>query len=168
MMRNLVNGAVGGALATAAYSAVLMAADRAGLLDDRPAGRRSQMGLRLRRARSRRDDGALAAIGHYAFGAACGSALGLLSAGQRIPLPIGPAYGAAVWYLGFRGSAPAVGAVRPDCADRAGRQALLLVGHLMWGTALTVTLNRLRPEKIPAIRAEVRTPRTPAPQPIAG
>ncbi|GAA0389571.1 hypothetical protein GCM10009530_45860 [Microbispora corallina] len=163
MMRNLVNGAVGGALATAVYSAVLMAGEKAGLLEERPPRRFVRSMLPGRRGAGPAES-VLATIAHYAFGAACGSAFGLLSAGQRVPLPMGAAYGLAVWYLGYQGMAPSVGAFPPATEDRAGRQATLLAGHLVWGVSLALAVNRLRFEKAPLTTPPVRTRRLHAPK----
>jgi hypothetical protein len=184
MMRNLVNGAVGGALATAVYSAILMAGDKAGLVEGRRNRRptRAARGMRGTRAMRRRQalgranrpapgESALGTIAHYAFGATCGSVLGLLSAGQRVPTPIGAAYGLAVWYLGYQKLAPSVGACPTASEDGAARQALLLAGHLLWGASLTLVMNRLRFDRtaltaeLPARTRELQRGRTPSPQP---
>ncbi|MEU7941526.1 DUF6789 family protein [Microbispora bryophytorum] len=171
MMRNLVNGAVGGALATAVYSAMLMAADRAGLLEEPPPRRFARLTL-SGRDKPRRGENVLGTIAHFAFGSSCGSMLGLLSAGQRVPVPIGTAYGLLVWYFGYQGLAPSIGAYPPLPKDRAGRQAALLAGHLLWGTALALALNRLRSEKAPmtaglAPRAREQVRRImPTPEPV--
>src|SRR5690242_1472705 len=63
MMRNLVNGAVGGALATAVYSAMLMAADRAGLLEEPPPRRFARLNL-PGRDKPRRGENVLGTIAH--------------------------------------------------------------------------------------------------------
>ncbi|WP_187280656.1 DUF6789 family protein [Microbispora sp. CSR-4] len=172
MMRNLVNGAVGGALATAVYSAMLMAADRAGLLEEPPPRRFARLSL-SGRDKPRRGENVLGTIAHFAFGSSCGSVLGLLSAGQRVPVPIGTAYGLLVWYFGYQGMAPSIGAYPPVPKDRPGRQAALLAGHLLWGTALAFALNRLRTEKgqmaaelAPGMREQVRRV-MPTPEPAA-
>jgi hypothetical protein len=188
MMRNLVNGAVGGALATAVYSAVLMAGDKAGLLEDRRPRRLARASMRRSRGQGRGQgrrnrarpglspgvspgESVVDTIAHYAFGAGCGSILGLLSTGQRVPAPIGAAYGLAVWYLGYQKLAPSVGACPPAGEDRAGRQALLLAGHLLWGASLTVVMNRLRFDKtamtsgLPVRNRELQRNRTPSRQP---
>ncbi|MEU8193692.1 hypothetical protein AB0C10_07910 [Microbispora amethystogenes] len=174
MMRNLVNGAVGGALATAVYSAMLMAADRAGLLEEPPPRRFARVTLPGRGSRPKPGESVLSTIAHYAFGSSCGTVLGLLSAGQRVPVPIGTAYGLLVWHFGCRGLAPAIGAYPPLPKDRPGRQATLLAGHLLWGTALVLALNRLRAERAPLttelaprLREEVRRPVIPAPEPVS-
>ncbi|MEW9533562.1 DUF6789 family protein [Microbispora sp. NPDC049125] len=170
MMRNVVNGAVGGALATAVYSAVLMAGDRAGLIREKPPRRVARTVMSGRSSRPVPGENIVGTIAHYAFGAGCGSVLGLLSAGQRLPAPIGAAYGLVVWYLGHQGLAPAVGAYPPASRDSRGRQAVLVAGHLVWGTSLAIALNRLRIEKMavgtgqPA--RDVRRHRTPSPQPV--
>ncbi|ADG89348.1 hypothetical protein TBS_33840 [Thermobispora bispora] len=134
MMRYLVNGALGGALATAVYNAMAIAGDRASML--RRAGRP--------RRRTAAEEDALDAIIQYAFGAGSGALLGLLSAGRRLPLPVGAAYGIAVWLAALRRRVTGIGAF-PAAPDGPGRLALPLAGHLLWGTALTIALNRLRP-----------------------
>ncbi|GII56929.1 hypothetical protein Pth03_53180 [Planotetraspora thailandica] len=165
MTRNLVNGAVGGALATAVYSAVLMAGDRAGLVGDpsrevaprwftriTPAGRTSRSG-----------ESVLTTIGQFLYGSAAGAALGMLGGGRRVPLVMGAAYGLAVWYAGRRRLVPRMGGLPASYREVPGRQALLALGHMMYGASLAISMNRLRPDKAalgPVMPAEGYDPRS--------
>lgn len=158
MMRNLVNGAIGGGLATVVYSAMSMAGDRAGLLEPEPAGRIG--GIKLPgRPRPSSGDGMLKTISHFVSGAASGALLGLLSTGQRLPVPLGAAYGLAVWYAGSRGLTPAIGPLPPASETRMSRHALPVASHLLWGATLVLALNRLRPGK-PTPTPAAESPRT--------
>jgi hypothetical protein len=152
MTRNLVNGAVGGALATAVYSAVLMAGDRAGLLDQPPPKKIMRITLPGSRHRRKPGEGVLATIAHFAYGSGAGAVLGLLFRGQRIPLPVGAAYGLAVWYASFQHVVPRLGAYPPISRDSPGRQALLALGHVVYGTSLAISMNRLRTDRTPGAR----------------
>ncbi|MFC0863222.1 hypothetical protein ACFHYQ_13045 [Sphaerimonospora cavernae] len=141
-----MNGAIGGGLATAVYSAMSMAGDRAGLLGPRPPKRIAGIALPGRPRRTS-GDGILGTISHFVFGAASGALLGLLSTGQRIPVPLGTAYGLAVWYAGYQGLMPPIGTLPPASEIRMSRHVLPVASHLLWGTTLVLALNRLRPEK---------------------
>jgi hypothetical protein len=149
MTRNLVNGAVGGALATAVYSAVLMAGDGAGLLGDPPPRRFMRIASPGRKDRLRSGEGVLATIGQFVYGSAAGAALGMLGGGRRVPLAMGAAYGLAVWYAGRRRWMPRMGAIPASSREVPGRQALLATGHLLYGTSLAIAMNRLRPDRAP-------------------
>ncbi|GAA4594467.1 hypothetical protein GCM10023194_61450 [Planotetraspora phitsanulokensis] len=152
MTRNMVNGAVGGALATAVYSAILMAGERAGLLGHPPPKRVMRVVLPGSRHRPKPGEGALATIGHFAYGSTAGAALGLLFRGQRVPLPVGAAYGLAVWYASFQHMMPRLGTYPPASRDSPGRQALLALGHMVYGTSLAISMNRLRSDRTPGAR----------------
>ncbi|WP_433500160.1 DUF6789 family protein [Sphaerimonospora sp. CA-214678] len=146
MMRNVMNGAIGGGLATAVYSAMSMAGDRAGLLGPQPP--KQIAGITLPgRPRRTSGDSVLGTISHFVFGAASGALLGLLSTGQRIPVPLGAAYGLAVWYAGHQGLMPPIGTLPPASEIRMSRHALPVASHLLWGTTLVLALNRLRCDK---------------------
>jgi hypothetical protein len=152
MTRNLVNGAVGGALATAVYSVVLIAGDRAGVLDEPPPKKIMRVLLPGSKHRPKQGEGALSTIAHFAYGSAAGAVLAMLFRGERVPLPIGAAYGLAVWYASYQHWVPRLGAHPPISRDRPERQALLALGHMVYGTSLAIAMNRLGREKTPGPR----------------
>jgi hypothetical protein len=152
MTRNLVNGAVGGALATAVFSAVLLAGDRAGVLDQPPPKKIIRAVFPGSKRRAKPGEGVLATIAHFAYGSTAGALLGLLFRGQRVPLPVGAAYGLAVWYASYQHWVPRLGAHPPISRDQPARQAVLALGHVAYGTSLAISMNRLRTERTPGAR----------------
>ncbi|MCT9930852.1 DUF1440 domain-containing protein [Planotetraspora sp. A-T 1434] len=156
MMRNLVNGAVGGALGTAVMSAVMMAGDRAGVMGTPPPKRIMRVTLPGQKHRPKPGEDVLATIAHYAFGSTAGAVLGLVTGGRRIPLPLGAAYGLAIYIASYQGWVPRMGALPPATRDNFGRQAILALGHIMYGTSLAISMNRLKTEKIAGMRMPTR------------
>ncbi|GII54260.1 hypothetical protein Pth03_26490 [Planotetraspora thailandica] len=148
----MVNGAVGGAIATGVYSAVLMAGKRAGLLDHPPPKKVMRILLPGSRHRPKPGENAFATIAHFAYGSSAGAVLASLFRGQQVPLPIGAAYGLALWYAGFQHWTPRIGALPPVSHDDPRRQALLALGHVVYGVSLALSMNMLSARKGPAAR----------------
>ncbi|MET7463167.1 DUF6789 family protein [Nonomuraea sp. NPDC005501] len=143
MLRNLVNGAVGGALATAAMSTVMVAGERAGLMGDQPPKRIVRAILPGHRHRSKPGEGVLGAVAHFGFGVGSGALFGALARGRRVRVPLGIAYGLAIWVASYAGWVPKLGTMPPLHRDRPGRQAVMAAGHVVYGVALAKALNRL-------------------------
>ena len=125
-------------------SALMMGARRAGIMGRMPpekitASFLDRAGIR----RSRKQQDALATAFHFAFGAGGGALYGL--ALRRAPLPPvlrGMAYGTAIWAVSYLGWVPALGIMPPADRDRRGRQAAMLLGHLVYGGALGALAGR--------------------------
>ncbi|GAA3446187.1 DUF6789 family protein [Planomonospora venezuelensis] len=150
MIRDLVRGGLGGVVATAAMSVVMVAGDRAGLMRDQPPKRIIRAFLPGGRHRPEPGEGVLAAVAHVGFGAACGALFGLLARGRRPPVPAGVGYGLAIWLAGYQGWVPALGVLPPISRDRPGRVAVMGAGHVVYGAALAAAvgnLNRDRPDR---------------------
>lgn len=144
-----LGGAVDGAAATLAMSAVMAAAARAGQLGEPPPRRI------VRRARkhagtwswnaSSRSHGAWAVLVHFAFGAGAGSLFESAYGRTRAPLPApiaGAGFGVAVWLASYAGWVPALGLMPPPHRDRADRQAWMVVAHLVYGAVLGTLFGR--------------------------
>ena len=59
---------------------------------------------------------------------------------------MGMAYGVAIWGISYMGWVPALGIMPPADRDRRDRQAVMLAGHLIYGTALALLItDRLPP-----------------------
>jgi len=82
---------------------------------------------------------------HYAFGAAAGAATAALLPRQ------GPAAGAlagvAVWAGCYLGWIPASGLLNPATRHPAGRNAMMIAAHLVWGAATAVALRELEAQR---------------------
>jgi hypothetical protein len=87
----------------------------------------------------------LAAVAHLGYGAACGVLFALLT--RRRPTagpPMGVGYGLVLWFAGYGGWVPTMGALPPPQRDQPGRQIALVAGHLVYGVVLATSLRRLR------------------------
>jgi hypothetical protein len=119
-------------------SGLMLAARRAGLMGRMPPEKITSRALdRLGVHRSREEQDAVATAAHFAFGAGAGSLFG--AARRVVPLPpvlVGLGYGAAIWFVSYRGWVPALGILPPPDRDRAGRPASMLAAHLVYGAAL--------------------------------
>lgn len=158
MMRELVNGAVSGTLATAAMSTVMVAGEKAGLMRGQPPKHIVRGLLPGSERRPKKGEGVLGAVAHVGFGAASGALFGLLSRKRRGRLPLGVGYALAIWVVSYAGWAPRLSALPPLERDEPGRQGVMAVGHVVYGATLAFLLNRLDPgESIaPAVPAETR------------
>ncbi|MFF3669985.1 hypothetical protein [Microtetraspora malaysiensis] len=136
MLRMLVRGAAGGALATVALTAVSLAGDQAWLMRDRPSGRVAPGPPPRRRARPTES------LTHFGFGVASGAVLCALSRG-RAGLPLGVGYALAAWAASQRGWVPRIGILPPDARDDSSRTAVLAAGHVVYGMVLVATVNHL-------------------------
>ncbi|WP_375387231.1 DUF6789 family protein [uncultured Amnibacterium sp.] len=132
-MRDLLRGALAGAVATAAMSVPMVASERCGGMPGQPPRRIvDHLAPAL-------DDPAAhraAVVVHLAIGVVAGAVLAGLP-GPRGPAPrLGVAYALAVWALGYEGWIPALGALPPAHRDRGGRVATMLTAHVVFGLVL--------------------------------
>jgi putative membrane protein len=76
-------------------------------------------------------------VAHFAYGAGAGAVYGALSPLLPFdPVLNGVAYGLGVWTGSYLGLMPALG-LHPSATDEpAGRNALMIGAHLVWGAAL--------------------------------
>jgi uncharacterized membrane protein YagU involved in acid resistance len=94
----------------------------------------------------------LTGLVHFGFGTGAGAAYGAVAP----HLPLGPAangvaYGLAVWAGSYLGWLPAAGVLPPATEEPAGKNAVMILAHVVWGAALGVLTDRLtggRPELV--------------------
>jgi uncharacterized membrane protein YagU involved in acid resistance len=82
---------------------------------------------------------------HFLFGAAAGSIYGLLE--PRVPLnesAKGSLMGMAVWSGSYLGWIPAFRILPPATGHPWRRNLLMIVAHLVWGTALGILTRTMR------------------------
>lgn len=143
-MEPLARGAAAGAVGTAAMSALMLAAGRVGLVGRQPPEAIVRQAGRLTAVEPRgRLADALAAVAHLAFGVGTGAAYALLPPAER-PVARGAAVGTAVWAVSYAGWVPALGALPRPTRDRPGRQAVMVVAHLVYGSVLGALDDRWR------------------------
>ena len=85
----------------------------------------------------------ISVVAHFGYGAATGIVYTLVA--RKLPVPKalrGPAYGLMVWTASYAGWLPAIGTLPPPQHRPGGRNLLLIVSHLIWGTA-TETVSEL-------------------------
>jgi uncharacterized membrane protein YagU involved in acid resistance len=142
-MKRLLRGALAGGLATAPMSAVMMGAKQLGLVGEMPPEKITAKFLNragIRRSEVQQD--VLATLTHFGFGAAAGAAFGVIAPRRLIArLPMGMAYGAAIWGVSYMGWVPALGIMPPADRDRRDRQMVMLASHLVYGTALALLVG---------------------------
>lgn len=139
-------GAASGALATLPMTAVMLAAQRLGMVGPRlPPTRIAAAGLDALGADGaprglRRAAGALL---HVAFGAAMGAVYAWGSGRLRRRGPLaGAAFATALWAGSYAGWIPALGILPPPDRDRPGRPASMIVAHWVYGAALDAGVSR--------------------------
>lgn len=140
-------GAVAGAVATVPMSALMLLAQRLGLMGTQPPRRISDGALDAVGVdppeRGRR---LLTALSHVGFGAVAGAPFPLLHRAlpPRAPRPLlGALYGLGVWASAYLGWVPAAGLMPPAHEDRSDRQASMVAAHLVYGAVLGAATARL-------------------------
>jgi uncharacterized membrane protein YagU involved in acid resistance len=141
-------GALSGALATAAMSLFMAAARRAHWLGTPPPKKLTDRLLRRLRVPTRSHHRwAMTAVNHLAFGAVAGMPFALLSRrleSQAARLAAGGIYGVAVWAAMYQGVLPALGLMPDPRRDRPGRPVSMAIAHLIYGGVLGVLGRRAR------------------------
>jgi len=133
------DGAVGGAAATVAMSAVMLAARGMGLVGQLPPHRIAQEALGGPGHRDTRVEVAVATTLHLLFGIASGMIYTLLSRRWSLGLPAvarGCLFGTALWAISYKGWVPALGILPPPERDRPDRTAVMVVAHWVYGGVL--------------------------------
>jgi uncharacterized membrane protein YagU involved in acid resistance len=88
---------------------------------------------------------AATAIAHFAYGAAAGAAYAATA--QKLPVsPLvkGTAFGLAVWAGSYLGWLPALGILTPATEHPAGRNALMITAHVIWGSVTGILTDQLQ------------------------
>jgi hypothetical protein len=138
----VVQGAVGGAAATAAMSAVMLAGDKLGLMPDQPPKRIVRAALPGRKYAPKPGERVLGAVAHFGFGMASGALLRLVNS-RRTPVSAGVAYGLTIWLASYQGWVPGMDILPPVSDDQPGRPFVMAAGHVVYGATLALTLNRM-------------------------
>ncbi|GGH91632.1 DUF1440 domain-containing protein [Arthrobacter liuii] len=131
-LEKVASGGLAGLLATGAMSALLVAADAAGVMNNEPPLKivdefAPRLPLPLRDT--------AAVLAHFGYGVAGGCLYALIGKKQST-LGAGVAYGALVWAVGYEGWLPAMGILPPAHRDKTGRAVTMLAAHLLYGAVL--------------------------------
>ncbi|MBI2395646.1 MAG: hypothetical protein HYV09_39135 [Deltaproteobacteria bacterium] len=139
----LGDGALGGAVGTAAFTGWLFGAQKAGLVGELPPRNvtRSALERGVGEPLPERTVDVAASIAHLGFGVGVGALFGAIAHGLHARVPnvvLGAGFGALVWVASYAGWVPALDLMpRPD-EDRRDRQWVNFVGHLLFGGILGV------------------------------
>jgi hypothetical protein len=82
--------------------------------------------------------------GHFAYGAGTGALYAALA--PHIPLPPaarGVAFGLGLWAASYLGWLPALGLYRPATREPAGRVAVMIAAHVVWGAVAGLVEEQL-------------------------
>jgi len=90
----------------------------------------------------------LTMVNHFAYGAATGALYGPLAQS----LPFHPAlrgigYGLVVWTVSYLGLLPALGILRPATEHPARRNILMILAHVVWGSVVGVLVDALQRQR---------------------
>ena len=141
-VRRATIGAVAGAVATVGMSALMLAAQRAGLMGELPPKKVTQASLEAVGMSERVDEratNALTAAAHFGFGAAAGALFAVIRRVVPVPVPVaalGVLYGTFVWAASYFSWVPALGIMPAPPDDRPGRPESMLAAHWIYGGTL--------------------------------
>ena len=148
---SLASGAIAGAIATVAMSAVMLGAKRARITGTLPPEliTRDAIEAVAGEAPSKAEEDAAVAVAHVGFGAVAGALFALFttrSARRSVPnaAAIGALYATGIWLVSYQGWVPALGIMPPASRDRRGRVATMVVAHWVYGAVLGVLATVLR------------------------
>lgn len=144
----LVRGALAGALATLAMSAVMLVAGRLGIMGKQPPERIVEHGADAADVPvTEGAENVAASAAHVAFGAVAGAIFAPLARSLRAPTVelVAVPWALVVWAASYFGWVPALGILPPPTEDRPGRAWSMLAAHLVFGLALAGAWRVLRP-----------------------
>ncbi len=138
-------GALGGAVGTAAFTGWMKGAQRAGLLGELPPRKITRKALQTTGTPSSQKIDAATVFTHLGFGVATGALFGVLSnrLHPRIPGAVqGAVFGSLVWAASYAGLVPALDIMPSPTKDRPGRPWVMFLGHLIFGGLLGAIAGR--------------------------
>ena len=140
ILQGLVAGAIGGAAATASHSAVMLTAQRAGLIGKLPPKLIAEAGLDAAGVHPpEAATNLLSTAAHVAYGLGAGPVYGVWRRLMPLPVP-GPVqglmFGLGMWALNYGGITPGLGIMPPPDEDDPGRVATMVAAHCAYGLTL--------------------------------
>jgi uncharacterized membrane protein YagU involved in acid resistance len=142
----LGEGAVGGAVGTAAFTGWMKGAQRTGLLGELPPRKITRKAVQAATPTpSKTTIDVATTLTHLGFGVATGALFGVLSRRlhPRVPGVVqGALWGSAVWAASYAGWVPALDLMPPPHKDRPDRPVVMFLGHLIFGGLLGAIAGR--------------------------
>lgn len=138
-------GALGGAVGTAAFTGWMKAAQHAGLLGELPPRKITRKALEQVTTPSKPMLDLATAAMHLGFGVATGAMFGAISKRlqTRVPGAVqGAVWGSIVWATSYAGWVPALDIMPPPNRDRPDRPWVMFLGHLIFGGILGAIAGR--------------------------
>lgn len=134
-------GAVAGLEATAAMSAVMWSAQRAGFVGKQAPKQVVQrsLGAAGQSPADESSHNATSLVVHFAFGGATGAIYGALAERLRLdraPIVTGIAFGLVVWAATYKVTFPLLHVMPPPERDRPGRARTMVLAHVVYGAVL--------------------------------
>lgn len=141
----LGEGALGGAVGTAAFTGWMKGAQRVGLLGELPPRKIARKALESVGSPSKAAIEWTTAITHLGFGVGTGAMFGVLSKRLGINVPgvvQGAVWGSLVWAVSYAGWVPALDIMPRPKNDRPDRPWVMFLGHLVFGGLLGAIAGR--------------------------
>jgi uncharacterized membrane protein YagU involved in acid resistance len=93
---------------------------------------------------------AVSSVAHLGYGAATGALFAMIAAARPPARMVGSgaAWGLAVWMVSYLGWLPALRILPPPTREPAGRAAMMIGAHLVWGAVLGALLARRSPRAV--------------------
>lgn len=147
-LAKLEQGASAGALATLPMTAVMIGAQKLGLLGTAPPAKITDDLLDAANVDASRTGRSLwTSIAHFGFGAGVGALFSMLRPGRptlaRAALE-GCGFATLVWAASYAGWVPALGILPPPQRDRPGRPSSMIAAHLVFGSVLGLVVAARR------------------------
>ena len=122
----------------------MLGAKRLGITGELPPEKiASKLLNRAKIDRNSEQQDSMAALLHLGFGAGAGAAF--VPVARRLPMPsvpLGIAYGSAIWGISYMGWVPMFGLMPPAKDDRRDRQIVMFAGHVVYGAILGALAGR--------------------------
>jgi hypothetical protein len=149
-MQKLLAGAIAGTAATAPMTAAMKALQQGAPTARRRAIPPREITVELARRAGiygqldGASEDAATTAGHFAYGGAAGALYPYARAYLPGPTLVrGALFGVGVWAASYLGWLPAAGILRPATREPAGRNAMMIGAHLVWGATTALLAERL-------------------------
>jgi len=143
----ILDGAIGGGIATVGMSALMLVAREAGLMGEQPPEKITAAALDAVGIEDPDEatQDVLASLLHFGFGIGTGALFAVLH--RRLPFRVpaavhGVVFGSLVWALSYQGWIPVLGIMPPASRDRPDRPRVMLIAHWVYGAILGAIVAR--------------------------
>jgi len=138
-VKAILDGVMGGGIATVGMSALMLVAREAGLMGEQPPEKITAMALDAVEIEDPDEatQDVLASLLHFGIGTGALFAVLHCRLPFRVPAAVhGVVFGSLVWLLSYQGWVPALGIMPSASRDRPDRPRVMLVAHRVYGAIL--------------------------------